>query len=511
MRRGSLEERVSLDRAIPPSEQRAGARFAPPNRAARPPARAPRGRGRRRRRPRLRDSGADPRLGTRPARLGARRVRRAGRAAARLPRAPPGGARPAEARAEPGAPLQRSRPRARGARGPGRRLDPFLERERDLPPHLLLLRVQPLRPRRGAPRRDPVDRAPPSGSRADLLLPASRGARGRLRRALALLRHLPATRVLRDPRGAPGPLPAPRLERERGRDGPRADRRAPGLGRGRDRRAALGGRVRGPRATVARRLLLCLCGLAASSTALALGLQQRALAADLERAASLRLERAAAAAERLIEGHLATLSERYAAISNTPELRANLEVKHAPTLSFHATRLAAQQRAALLLFTDRAGRVSALAGDGALAAPARKALARGGRALLAHSGRLFAAAEVPLATRGRPVGKLVAVEPLDEEILAGWSELCGARVAAAPTGDGGTHGLDRVLRRLGDVELRVTASLEEERRALRNSRRNQLTAGAVALALAFGASVLLAQGLVRPIRRIQDATERIAR
>jgi len=269
--------------------------------------------------------------------------------------------------------------------------------------------------------------------------------------------------------------------------------------------------VRGPRTTVARRLLLILCGIAASSTGIALALQQRALATDLERAASLRLERAASAADRLIESHLRTLAERYAAISKAPEFRANLEVKHGPTLAFYASQLALQQRAALLLFADRGGRVSALAGDRALLSPAQDALKEGESALLAHDGGLFAAAEVPLETRGRLVGHLVAVEAVGEESLAGWSELCGARVAATPSGAGKPPGLDRILRRLGALELRVVASLDEERRALANSRRNQLTAGAIALALAFAASGLLAQGLVRPIRQIQDATERIGR
>ncbi len=269
--------------------------------------------------------------------------------------------------------------------------------------------------------------------------------------------------------------------------------------------------MRGPRTTVARRLLLILCGIAASSTGFALALQQRALAADLERAAGLRLERAASAADRLIESHLRTLAERYAAISKAPEFRANLEVKHGPTLAFYASQLAGQQRAALLLFADRAGRVSALAGDRALLSPAQDGLKEGESALLAHDGGVFAAAKVPLETRRRVVGHLVAVEAVGEEVLAGWSELCGARVATTPSGAGEPPGLDRILRRLGPLELRVVASLDEERRALANSRRNQLTAGAIALALAFAASGLLAQGLVRPIRQIQDATERIGR
>ena len=269
--------------------------------------------------------------------------------------------------------------------------------------------------------------------------------------------------------------------------------------------------MRGPRTTVARRLLWILCGIAASSTALALALQQRALSADLERAAYQRLGRSAAAAERLADDHLRTLSERFAAISKASEFRANLEVSHGPTLAYYAAQLARQQRAALLFFADRAGRTSGIAGDRKLLEPARTALAQVDRALLAHDGALFAATAIPLETRGRLVGRLVAVEAVGGEMLASWSELCGARVVATPTDDPGSPGLVRVVRRLGPLDLRVISSLEEERRALATSRRSQLAAGAVALGLAFAASGLLSQGLVRPIRKIQDATERIAR
>ena len=111
--------------------------------------------------------------------------------------------------------------------------------------------------------------------------------------------------------------------------------------------------MRGPRTTVARRLLWILCAIAASSTGLALALQQRALSTDLERAADRRLERAVATADRLIDDHLRTLEERFAAISRASEFRANLEVNHAPTLAYYAAQLARQQSAALLLMQGR--------------------------------------------------------------------------------------------------------------------------------------------------------------
>jgi hypothetical protein len=258
--------------------------------------------------------------------------------------------------------------------------------------------------------------------------------------------------------------------------------------------------MRRPRATVARRLLLLLGALAVSSTGLALALQDRAHARDLERAAVVRLTRTSVAAERLIDAHLKGLAERYAAISRAPELRANLEVEHAPTLAFYAAQLAKQQGAALVLFENRAGRTRASAGDPALSGPARAALQDGAQALLAHDGRLFAAVAVPLETRGRRIGLLLAVEPVAESTLASWSELCGARVSATAATGEEAPGLTRRVRRLDGLELRVHTSLEDERHALDHSRRNLLTGGIGAVALAFGVSVFLAQGLLRPIR-----------
>jgi methyl-accepting chemotaxis protein len=105
----------------------------------------------------------------------------------------------------------------------------------------------------------------------------------------------------------------------------------------------------------------------------------------------------------------------------------------------------------------------------------------------------------------------VAVEPISEASVAAWSELCGARVSLSETPDSGEGAFTKVARELGDVDLRVAVSLQAERNALENARRNLLTGGTIALALAFGASLLLARGLVRPIQEIQDVSEKISR
>src|SRR5262249_60192942 len=117
------------------------------------------------------------------------------------------------------------------------------------------------------------------------------------------------------------------------------------------RRSGAAARLPGP-----ARLLLILAGVAACSTAFALVVQERSLSRDLERAARERLDRAAGAAERLVDGHLAALGERYRAISGTPQLRANLELDHPPTLGFPPPQPPLREGAAPIALPDRHGR-----------------------------------------------------------------------------------------------------------------------------------------------------------
>jgi diguanylate cyclase (GGDEF)-like protein/PAS domain S-box-containing protein len=317
--------------------------------------------------------------------------------------------------------------------------------------------------------------------------------------------------------------------------------------------------VRFLRPTVGARLSLTLCGIAAFSIGLALILQHRALSTDLKQAARGRLERAALAADQLFENHLNGLLERYRAISRTPEFLANLEVGHLPTLAYFANRLADQQNASLLVFVNHENQVTTVTGDERLVAAAiqpleaspadacgpssasntpsphtTQPLGPGGTArspasdppspryvdceeremsgegsFLAHGENLFAIAAVPLRTAIEPIGRLLALEPVSRETLDVWSELCGARVSFASVEDSHPGALRKVVRQLGNVQIKVTASLQAEQDALANARRNLLTAGALALCLAFSASLFLAQGLVRPIREIQDVAEQI--
>ncbi|MBS1105675.1 MAG: hypothetical protein H6Q91_1177, partial [Deltaproteobacteria bacterium] len=213
----------------------------------------------------------------------------------------------------------------------------------------------------------------------------------------------------------------------------------------------------GLRFTVTARLLLTLAGLAAFTSALVVGVQERTLSRDLENAAARRLDRAAHASEQLVRGHLAALDERYRAISGTPQFRANLEVEHPPTLAFYAQQLGEQQGATAIAFVDRSGQVIASSGDAALA---ERALGARGGELIAAFGVAQAAIAVAIRNGGEEVGRLVAVEPIRAAVLANWSDLCGAEVSFEAASRSKPHALVREVRRFDGLELRVTASLD---------------------------------------------------
>jgi diguanylate cyclase (GGDEF)-like protein len=262
------------------------------------------------------------------------------------------------------------------------------------------------------------------------------------------------------------------------------------------------------RLTVNGRVLLLLAATAALSTGLALGVHDFALARDLGAAAWARLSRPAEATTSLVDAHLGALTERYRAVSGTPQFRANLETEDVPTLLFYASQLALRERAALVAFLDDADHAKAFAG-------APDLLERGAGVrepeLLFVDGRAFAATSVPLSTDGQHLGRLVAIEPLSEPVLERWAHLVGARVGLEPATRAAPSSLERTVFHSDGWDLRVTASLDAERDALSRSRRTLLLAGAGALGLALAAGFALSRGLVRPIRAIQAATERIGR
>ncbi|MGI9592694.1 MAG: putative bifunctional diguanylate cyclase/phosphodiesterase, partial [Myxococcota bacterium] len=201
-------------------------------------------------------------------------------------------------------------------------------------------------------------------------------------------------------------------------------------------------------------------------------------------------------------------------VSETPELRANLEVGHAPTLRFFAASLADREGAAVIAFFDPLGRAEAVAGSRALVETllaSRPATAGSGAYLADHRGRAFAVVEVPLSAGSRPLGSMLAAQAIESATLELWRELSGAAVRIVLAEGVPAAELSRAARRIGKLEVRVSSSLDAERQALSDARTRLLTGGALALVLAFGLSLGVARSLVRPIRRIQDVTGPIGR
>ena len=254
------------------------------------------------------------------------------------------------------------------------------------------------------------------------------------------------------------------------------------------------------------RLIAILCATAAIATALALLFQDRTLARDLETAAVARLERSAAAASTLADAHLESLSERYRAISGTPQLRANLEVEDPPTLAHFAEDLRRRSGASQLAFVDTHGRLLAVSGD---EAPNAALLGDPRPRLLARGEQLFAVVSVEIGAGEDVVGRLFAVEPIATEMLDAWGELCGARVALELDPRGDVDTLSLPVRAVSNTWLRVESKLDAERQALRRSRALLFAAGLIALAGALGASLVLSRGLVEAMRELLRAAARI--
>src|SRR5262249_54931784 len=132
---------------------------------------------------------------------------------------------------------------------------------------------------------------------------------------------------------------------------------------GPDDERGVAARQNGPmRLTLFRRLLATVCAVAAVSTGLALLVQERTLSGDLRRAAVMRLDSSAAAAQGLVAAHPRTIAERYRSIAATPQFQATLEVNDVPTLSHYAGTLAVREGAAQIVFVDGKDTVIAAGG-----------------------------------------------------------------------------------------------------------------------------------------------------
>jgi len=250
------------------------------------------------------------------------------------------------------------------------------------------------------------------------------------------------------------------------------------------------------------RLFLSFASLAVFSAAIALAIQERTLARDLERAASARLAQSARALEILIEAHLDSLRERYAAAAGASELREALREERRDALTRCADALRESYGASWVQILAVDGRTLAQSGAG------RAPDERDQSELIQVRGRPHARVEVPLLDRGESLGRIVVFEPLAERELSRWSALVRGDVyfGKPPRVQ---DGLVRALERDDWIPVGIARTLAAEREALSTARRGLLLSGLTAVAAALALSLLIASGLVRPIERIRSAALRI--
>jgi signal transduction histidine kinase/ActR/RegA family two-component response regulator len=256
------------------------------------------------------------------------------------------------------------------------------------------------------------------------------------------------------------------------------------------------------------RLIATLGATASFAILLALLFQERSLARDLQRAAAARLEHSAGVANRLVDAHLTTVSERYRAISGTPQLRANLEVEDPPTLAHYAEDLRGKFGAERIVFENEHGRVLAAAGN-----PAFDSLVKGAAAsrLAAVDNDLYALTSVPIASGADIAGHLIALQRIAPETLRDWSELCGAEIVFAARTPSDSEALFADVRAVDGTWLRVESRLEAEHAALRRARELAGAAGALALCGALAASLVLSRSLASAMKQLLHTAERIGR
>jgi len=269
------------------------------------------------------------------------------------------------------------------------------------------------------------------------------------------------------------------------------------------------------------RLFFVLVAMACASSLIIGWMQDSNLAADLNAAAQRRLERASERSGQLIEKHLDDQLARYETIAAQPQFVANLESGDAVTLEHYAQDLLQSNGASTIQFLDQDGEELAGAGNAGLRTAFGRA-ATGRRSskstpagpldtessLRALGGALYSVTYIPLWDRTRYLGSLRSVEEMSSQLLRAWTQMSGARLTLTEA-----MGPDELRMPVADVgvhQLSVVTSMDAERAALANSRKNLVFGGFFALSLASIASYLLARSLVRPIREIQSATERIA-
>lgn len=293
----------------------------------------------------------------------------------------------------------------------------------------------------------------------------------------------------------------------------------------------------GPDLRVRHRIALSLGGIATLATLLTLIVPHYRLADDLERAGRERLERSTAALLELLADRQGHVRERHRAMARTPEFRANLETAHVPTLYALAESMVARQDSIdAVSFTNSMGarvahagaselvsRLEAMAFDRPAAACAASsssdpcdAIVGSGDPILfampdatqAADARLVMGTSVPLFVRGRFVGRAAFAEVQADSVLAEWTRLSGAAISLRDPTQAPDE-FERVVRAIAPLELRARASFEAERAALARLRATILSAGLIALAVAYAIAAPLARGLLKPLGEIEDAADRI--
>ncbi len=249
----------------------------------------------------------------------------------------------------------------------------------------------------------------------------------------------------------------------------------------------------GLRPTLVTRLLLLLCGISGLSTALALAVHERFLAHQLERAATLQLERAAQTAEALLEAEL------WQVRSGIREAALGLERRPAPELA----RALHEHAGVTRVIVFQAGRRISAAGDPALDAVLASDVRRG---LRARDGRAFVVVGFELGAGSER--RVAAARRLEDPTLQRWSGLSGGRLqlveASTPGGPA-----SRVIRAVDGLELRIDTPAQAEQGALARSRYSLTLSGLLAFGLACLASFFVMRSVARPILEIKEVAQRI--
>lgn len=287
------------------------------------------------------------------------------------------------------------------------------------------------------------------------------------------------------------------------------------------------GRIR-----VRYRIAFALCAIATLATLLTLVLPRHRLAMDLEQAGQLRLDRATQAALSQIEDAQRRVRQRHRSIARTPEFRANLETADVATLHALAAALVDREPSVdAVVFTNSLGGLVAAGGTPELQAriasiewpilerpascpePTTRSTCTeiagpGESTLFASRNRLVVGSSIPLFARGRFLGRASFLETQPASNFDHWSSLAGASIELVPA----TQPLaefERVALSLSKFDIRVRASFDAEREALARLQTTIVSAGAIALLIAFAVTGLLTRSLVAPLREIESAAHRI--